>query len=180
MRRSELPSGTIVAVVVGTTGLLVSGWVHFYLYFRGGYRGIAPDTVLGLTISRSFALNAVAAMVIAEALVLSLRFGRLRVPATALAVGFAVATIVAYCLSRTSGLLGFSETTTSTEAVVALVAELTVIAVLAPIAIRGLLNRAHTTGSLRDSSGIRHSGATCGPELTDAQNGGLDAEQTAG
>ncbi len=58
---------TIVATIVGAVAILVSGWVHFYLYFRGGYRGIAPESMLGLTISRSFALNAIAAVVLAEA-----------------------------------------------------------------------------------------------------------------
>ena len=54
------------ALVVGALAVLVSGWVHFYLYFRGGYRGIHPDEFLGITISRSFAVNAIAAVVIAE------------------------------------------------------------------------------------------------------------------
>ncbi len=62
----DLTTGTVVMTVVGALAIMVSGWVHFYLYFRGGYRGIAPDEVLGLTISRSFAINAIAAVVIAE------------------------------------------------------------------------------------------------------------------
>ena len=49
---SDLSTATVVATIAGAVALLVSGWVHFYLYFRGGYRGIAPDDVLGLTISR--------------------------------------------------------------------------------------------------------------------------------
>ena len=48
--------------MLGAAAVLVSGWVHFSLYFRGGYRGIAPESVIGLTVSRSFALNAVAAV----------------------------------------------------------------------------------------------------------------------
>ena len=76
MNDTELSGGTVVATVAGAVAILVSGWVHFYLYFRGGYRGIAPDSVLGLTISRSFALNAIAALVIAEALVLGLGTAR--------------------------------------------------------------------------------------------------------
>lgn len=104
--------------------VLVSGWVHFSLYFRGGYRGIAPDEVLGLTISRSFAINAIAALVIAELLVLSLRWPRLLLPAVLATVGFAAATLVAYVLVRTVGLLGFTDDQTSTEAVLAVVAEL--------------------------------------------------------
>ena len=110
MNDTELATGTIVATVAGAVALLVSGWVHFYLYFRGGYRGIAPDRVLGLTISRSFALNAIVALVIAEGLVLGLRYRALLLPAAAVGAGFAVATLVAYFLSRTRGLLGFKET----------------------------------------------------------------------
>ena len=77
------PSGSVdlvgrtLLVLVGAAAVLVSGWVHFYLYFRGGYRGIAPESFAGLTISRSFVLNAVGALLIAEALVLSLVYRRL-------------------------------------------------------------------------------------------------------
>jgi hypothetical protein len=141
MNDSELTTGTVVAVVVGALALLVSGWVHFYLYFRGGYRGIAPDSVLGLTISRSFALNAIAAAVIAEALVLGLRYRGLLLPAAAVGTGFAVATLVAYFLSRTRGLLGFKETATTTEAVIAMVAEAIALVTLAPLAFNELRAR---------------------------------------
>ena len=121
--------------------ILVSGWVHFYLYFRGGYRGIAIDSVLGLNISRSFALNAIAAVVIAEALVLSLRFRALLLPAAAVGAGFAVATLVAYFLSRTRGLLGFKESTTTVEAVVGMMAEAIALVMLVPLALRELRDR---------------------------------------
>jgi hypothetical protein len=132
MNDTELSGGTVVATVAGAVAILVSGWVHFYLYFRGGYRGIAPDTVLGLTISRSFALNAIAALVIAEALVLGLRYRALLLPAAAVGAGFAVATLVAYFLSRTRGLLGFEENSTTTEAVIAMVAEAIALVTLVP------------------------------------------------
>jgi hypothetical protein len=141
MNDTELSNGVIAAVVAGALALLVSGWVHFYLYFRGGYRGIAPDSVLGLTISRSFALNAIAALVIAEALVLGLRYRSLLLPAAAVGAGFAVATLVAYFLSRTRGLLGFKETATTTEAVVAMVAEVIALVTLAPVAVKELQAR---------------------------------------
>ena len=131
----ELAGTTVVATVSGALALLVSGWVHFYLYFRGGYRGIAPDSVLGLTISRSFALNAIVALVLAEVLVLGLRHRTLLLPAAALGIGFAVATLVAYFLSRTRGLLGFEEHSTTTEAVVAMVAEAAAIVALVPVAV---------------------------------------------
>ena len=141
MNDSELTTGTVAAVVVGATAILVSGWVHFFLYFRGGYRGIAPDEVLGLTISRSFAVNAIAAVVIAEALVLGLRFRSLLLPAAAVGAGFAVATLVAYFLSRTRGVLGFEETATTTEAVVGMIAEAVALVTLVPVALSELRAR---------------------------------------
>jgi hypothetical protein len=51
----------------------LSGYEHFSLSFWGGYRGVSIDRVLGIDVSRSFALAAVTALVIAELLVLSLR-----------------------------------------------------------------------------------------------------------
>jgi hypothetical protein len=143
MNDTELANSTIVATTIGALALLVSGWIHFYLYFRGGYRGIAPDEILGLTISRSFALNAIAAVVIAEALILALRYRALLLPAAAVGVGFAVATLVAYFLSRTGGLLGFKETATTTEAVVALAAETVALLALVPVAVTELRARRH-------------------------------------
>jgi hypothetical protein len=140
-------SGAIVAAaVIGATALLVSGWVHFYLYFRGGYRGIAVDSVLGLNISRSFAVNAIAAVVIAEAVLLGLRQRGLLLPAAAVGVGFAIATLVAYFLSRTRGLLGFEESATTTEAVVAMTAEVIAVLALVPVTLtelRARRRRAH-------------------------------------
>jgi hypothetical protein len=134
-------SAIITAAVVGVAALLVSGWVHFYLSFRGGYRGIAIDSVLGLNISRAFAINAIAAVVIAEAVVLGLRYRALLLPAAAVGVGFAVATLVAYFLSRTRGVLGFKETATTTEAVVAMVSEAVIVLTLVPVAVTELRER---------------------------------------
>jgi hypothetical protein len=136
-----LTTGTVVATVVGALAILVSGWVHFYLYFRGGYRGIAPDEVLGLTISRSFAINAIAAVVLAEVLVVGLRYRALLLPAAALGIGFAIATLVGYFLSRTRGLLGFEETATTTEAVIGMVAEAVAIVALVPVVLTELRGR---------------------------------------
>jgi hypothetical protein len=137
----RLSSGTIVGAVVGAAAILVSGWVHFYLYFRGGYRGIAIDSVLGLNISRSFALNAIAAVVIAEAVIVGLRYRALLLPAAAVGVGFAVTTLVAYVLSRTRGFLGFQETSTTTEAVIGLVAEGVAVVTLVPVVLTELRAR---------------------------------------
>jgi len=142
MNDTELSNGVIAAVVAGALALLVSGWVHFYLYFRGGYRGIAPDSVLGLTISRSFALNAIAGLVIAELLVLSLRFDHLFKPAAALGVVFALGALVAYTLARTSGLLGFTESGWSTEAVISKIAEVVAVVSLGAALVMSLRTRA--------------------------------------
>jgi hypothetical protein len=122
-----------VALLVGALAILVSGWVHFFLYFRGGYRGISPEDVAGLTISRAFALDAIAAVVIAEALVLSIQLEGLRLPAALAGLGASAATIVAFVLSRTVGLLGFEETAATTESVVALAAETIAILALTPV-----------------------------------------------
>src|SRR4051812_24421623 len=115
-------------VVVGAAGVLVSAYMHFSLYFWGGYRGISIDRIAGIDISRSFALNAIAGLVIAELLVLSLRFNRLYLPAAVLGVLFALGALVAYTLARTSGLLGFTESGWSTEALISKVAELVALA----------------------------------------------------
>ena len=117
-------------LLVGGVAVLVSGYVHYYLYFKGGYRNIAPDSFAGLTISRSFAINAVAGFVIGWALVVSLRFPRLAVPAALAGVGFAAATLGAYLLTRTVGLLGFEDDQLTAEAVVAFVAELVALGAL--------------------------------------------------
>ncbi len=132
---------TDVLLVVGAVAVLVSGWVHFYLYFRGGYRGIAPESVGGLTISRSFAINAIAAVVIAEGLVLATRIRPLVLPAAASGALFGVATVGAYFLSRTSGLLGFEETATTSKAVIALVAEAVAVLALTPVAVGDVIRR---------------------------------------
>ena len=116
-------------LLVGAAGVLVSAYLHCYLYFWGGYRGISIDRVLGVDISRSFALNAIAGLVIAELLVLSLRVDRLALPAAVLGVGFAAGALGAYALARTSGLLGFTESGWTAEALVSKAAE--VVAVLA-------------------------------------------------
>ena len=111
-------------LLVGAAGLLVSAYMHYYLYFWGGYRGISIDRVLGIDISRSFALNAVAGVVVAEILVLSLRYERVAIPGAVLGVAFSLGAVGAYVLARTSGILGFNESGWSTEAVISKTAEL--------------------------------------------------------
>lgn len=124
-----------VLIVLGAAAVLASGYIHFYLYFRGGYRGIAPESVLGITISRSFVLQAIAAVVIAELLVLSLRLGALEAAGVVLGIVFTAGSIVAFVLSRTSGLLGFTEDQLTTESVIALVSEVIGLAALVAVAI---------------------------------------------
>ena len=111
-------------LAAGALAVLVSSFVHFYLYFRAGYRGITGHELLGLSISRSFALNAIGGLIIAELLVLALRAPRLERVAAASGILFCASALVAYGLSRTVGLLGFTEDQTSAEAVIAVVAEL--------------------------------------------------------
>jgi len=117
-------------VLAGAAAVLVSAYVHYRLYFLGGYRGIAPEQFAGLTISRAFAVNAVVGFVLAWALVVSVRVPRLAGPAALAGVLFAAGTLGAYLLSRTVGLLGFDEHTTTTEGAVAAVAEVLAIGAL--------------------------------------------------
>jgi hypothetical protein len=126
------PSASVIA---GAAGVLVSAYVHFYLYFEGGYRGIHPERFAGIDISRSFALNAIAGLLIAELLVVSLRVPRLARVAALGGMAFAAAALLGYLLSRTTGLLGFTEHQTTVEAVVAKLAELTAIVAL-PLSLR--------------------------------------------
>jgi hypothetical protein len=105
------------STVLLLAGLLVaaSGGIHLRLY-REEYREISVDRVLGLDISRAFALNAVAGLLIGVALVAA-AVGLLRPTLPAVAgVVFAGGAIVAYALTRTVGLLGFEESRWITEA----------------------------------------------------------------
>jgi len=149
---------TDVLLIVGAVAVLVSGWVHFYLYFRGGYRGIAPEAIGGLTISRSFAMNAIAAVVIAEGLVLATRFRALVLPAAAGGALFGVATIGAYLLSRTSGLLGFEESATTSKAIIALVAEAVAVLALTPVAVGAVIGWRSSPSTVTASASTSASG----------------------
>ena len=128
-------------LIIGAAGVLVSGYMHFYLYFWGGYRGISIDRIAGIDISRSFALNAITGLVIAEILVLSVRFDRLATPAAVLGVLFGLGALAAYALARTSGLLGFTESSWSTEAVISKIAELVAVGSLGVYLVEALRSR---------------------------------------
>ena len=129
-------------LVIGAAGVLVSGYVHYYLYFEGGYRGIQPESVLGLTISRSFLLNAVAGVLIAEAAVVALRRSAWVLPAAIAGVVFSAGALGAYAMSRTVGLLGFTERAGSTEAVIAIAAETLALAAFLGVLVLALGRRA--------------------------------------
>jgi hypothetical protein len=134
-------------VLAGAAGVLVSAYMHFSLYFWGGYRGISIDRVAGLDISRSFALNAIAGLVIAELLVLSLHFDRFAKPAAVLGVLFGLGALGAYGLARTSGLLGFAESGWTVEAAVAKVAEITAVLSLGASLLVPMRSPARTTAA---------------------------------
>ena len=105
---------SLVLLLAGLA-VAVSGGIHLRLY-REGYRDISVDRVLGLDISRSFALNALGGLLIGLALVAA-ALGLLRptIPAVAGLV-YAGGAIGAYVLTRTVGLLGFEESRWITEA----------------------------------------------------------------
>lgn len=129
-----------VLVIVGAGAVLTSAYVHYYLYFHGGYRGISVDRVHGLDISRSFALQAISGLLIAWVLVLSLRWTRWALPAAAIGVLFAAGSLVAYALARSSGLLGFTEDETSAEAVIAVAAEIVAVVSLGAYVLGALVS----------------------------------------
>jgi len=132
--------------LIGATGVLVSAYIHFYLYFWGGYRGISIDRIAGLDISRSFALNAVAGLVIAELLVMAWWLRQFERVAALLGVLFAMGAIFAYVLAQTSGLLGFTETGWTAEAVIAEAAQVTAV-----VSLVGYLVIASRTPAVADS-----------------------------
>jgi hypothetical protein len=119
---------SLVLLLAGLA-VAVSGGIHLRLY-REGYRDISVDRVLGLDISRSFALNAVAGVIIGLALVAAaLGLIRATIPAVA-GLAYAGSAIVAYVLSRTVGLLGFEESRWITEAYWAEAVQLAVVLLL--------------------------------------------------
>jgi len=142
-------------VLVGAAGVLISGYMHFYLYFWGGYRGISIDRIAGIDISRSFALNAIAGLVIAELLVLSLRYDRLVLPSAALGGLFSLGSLGAYVLALIFDVLGSTETGWSSEAVVSKLAE--VVAALSLGTVIALAGR-ERAGSRREAHAADRSG----------------------
>ncbi len=117
MERDQI-FGTVI-----TLGVAVSGGVHLRLY-RGGYRNIHIDSVAGVDLGRSFLLAVVGAAVIVVAGLAALARPQLLRPVAVIAGLYALGAIAAYIATRNGGLLGFQDTKTSTEAVVAKSAEL--------------------------------------------------------
>jgi hypothetical protein len=123
--------------LLGAVAIAVSGSLHLRLYFDDGYRFLNPgqagtDRVLGLDVGRSFVLQFLAAAVIAAALLASLVVPRLALPAALAGIGLAAGSLVAYALARTDrGLLGFTDDAWSTEAKLAVAAELVAVVALA-------------------------------------------------
>jgi hypothetical protein len=128
-------------LIAGAAGVLTSAYIHYYLYVEGGYRGISIDRVLGIDISRSFALQAISGFFIAWALVVSLRWDRWATPAAIVGALFAAGSLTAYALARTSGLLGFTDDQTSTEAVIAVASELAALTSLGAYVVKVLATR---------------------------------------
>ncbi len=127
------------------TALLVavSGGVHLRLYLDG-YRDIHVESMLGVDLSRSFLLSVITALLVAELLAASAFRERLATPAYLAAALYASGSLVAFTLSRTTGLLGFEEHSWDWQAVLAVTTEgLALVLAVAALASR-LTSRAST------------------------------------
>lgn len=107
----SLPAVTRVAAA---TFVMVGGLIHLWLW-QDGYRNIPK-------IGPSFVANVAVSAVVAVALLVFAR-GRSGFGVSLLAVGFTAASLVALVMSRTTGLLGFTETAWTHRAVQATTAE---------------------------------------------------------
>jgi uncharacterized membrane protein YhdT len=110
-------------------GIAVSGGIHLRLY-RDGYRDIHLDRLLGVDLSRSFALAVASATVLSMVLVATVIWRRGAWVASVAALIYAAGTLAAYVLTRTNGVLGFEENRWITEAVIAKPVELAVVLTL--------------------------------------------------
>ena len=117
--------------ILGAVAIALSGYIHYRLYFDEGYRSIDLERVAGINLSRSFVLSIIVAAVVTVALLASLRWSALIVPACAGGIVYGIGAIIAYTLSRTDDLLGFSESRWITEAKIAKPAEAVAVVVLA-------------------------------------------------
>ena len=135
-----------IAGVVMTLGVALSGGVHLRLY-RGGYRDIHIDSVAGIDLSRSFVLAFVTAALLTALLLLALANPALMRIAAVAAGLYAAGAIAAYIATRNGGLLGFEDTATSTEAVIAKSAELVTIVAAAVVLLGERLSLPNAAGS---------------------------------
>ena len=132
-----------VGVMVAALGVAVSGGVHLRLYLDG-YRDIDIERLGGINIGRSFALSVVAAVLVAEVLVVAAIRPRLRGVASCMAVLYAAGALGAYAMTRTGGLLGFEESEWTPEALVAKLAEAAVVVLGGWMAVGSMRSRAAT------------------------------------
>ncbi len=146
---------TAVARLVAAMGIAVSGGIHLRLY-RDGYRDIHLDRVLGVDLSRSFALAIAVATVLSVLLVASVVWERAGRIASLAAAAYAAGALVAYALSRTVGLLGFEESRWIGEAVIAKTAELLALPALLVAALGRPMDR-------KENSSRRHPPASSAP-----------------
>src|SRR5688500_18533068 len=115
---------------VGAVSLGISAWVHQRLYVDDGYRDIHLDRVLGIDLSRSILLQLIAAAAVAVVRLASLRLPALALPASAVGALVSLGSLGAYYQVRNGELLGFSEARWTTDAKVAVAAEVVGVVVL--------------------------------------------------
>jgi hypothetical protein len=124
-----------VTQLAGAALLSVSAGLHLRL-FLGGYRDVHLSDVLGVDLAGSFALAVVTGALLAVALVASVLYERGRRVVALAGAGYALGAVVAYAMTRTTGLLGFEETRWVPEAIVAKPVELLALSLLALVALR--------------------------------------------
>lgn len=124
-----------VARLGGALLLAVSAGVHARLY-RGGYRDISVDRLLGVDIGRSFALATIATLLLSLLLVVSVVWGTAPRALSLAGAAIAAGAVVGYVLSRTVGLLGFVEERWISEAVLVKPVEVGAVVLLAVAAAR--------------------------------------------
>jgi hypothetical protein len=127
--RRPLPLASVLRAV-GAASLGVSAWVHQRLYVDDGYRDIHLDSVLGIDLSRSILLQVITAAVVAVVLLASLRAPVLALPASVVGALVSLGSLGAYYQVRNGELLGFSEARWTTDAKVAVAAEIVGVVVL--------------------------------------------------
>jgi hypothetical protein len=109
--------------------IAISGGIHLRLYLDG-YRDIHLDNFAGVDISRAFLLNALVAGGLAVFLIAFAATPRLATIGELAGIAYGAGALAAYAATRTVGLLGFEDSSWSTEARVAKFAELLLVILL--------------------------------------------------